>query len=91
MSARARVWEASRLGYPSDMSRLVSRSRFAIASIAAALALGAAACGEEDVERGVGQGAKEAEDAGRDAGKAGEDAAGKAKKDAEAAKRELEK
>lgn len=67
------------------------RARRAIPALAASLALGVAACGEEDVERSVDQGAKEAEEAGRDAEKAGEDAAGEAKKGAEEAERELEK
>ena len=70
---------------------LVRRARRAIPALATALALGVAACGQEDVERGVDQGAKEAEEAGRDAGKAGEDAATEAQQAAEEARRELEK
>ena len=68
----------------------VSHARRAIPALAAAFALGVAACGEEDVERGVDQGAKEAEEAGRDAEKVGKDAAGKAKKGAKEAEREAE-
>jgi hypothetical protein len=60
--------------------RLARRS---ITALAAALALGLAACGEEDAERSLDEGAKQAEDAGRDAGKAGEDAANEAEKEAE--------
>ena len=70
---------------------VLSRARRAIPVLAAALALGAAGCGEDDVERAVDQGAKEAEDAGRDAEKAGKDADEKAEKAAEDAEREVEK
>ena len=66
------------------------RLRQAIPALAAAIALGGAACGE-DAERAVDQGVKEAEEAGRDAQKAGEDAAGEAEKSAEEAEREVEK
>jgi hypothetical protein len=66
------------------------RLRHAIPALAAAIALGGAACGE-DAERAVDQGVKEAEEAGRDAEKAGEDAAGEAEKGAEEAEREVEK
>jgi hypothetical protein len=71
--------------------RLLRRARRAVPALAAALALGAAACGEDDVERNVDQGAKDAEEAGRDAGKAGEDAAREAEEAAEDAAGELEK
>lgn len=66
------------------------RLRHAGLALAAAIALGGAACGE-DAERAVDQGVKEAEEAGRDAKKAGKDAAAEAEKAAEEAKRELEK
>lgn len=65
--------------------------RRTIPAVAAALALGLAACGDDDVERNVEEGAKEAREAGRDAKKAGEDAAREAKKSAKEAERELEK
>ena len=64
------------------MSR-IRLARRSFAALAAALALGLAACGEEDAERSLDKGAKEAEEAGRDAGKAGEDAANEAEKEAE--------
>jgi hypothetical protein len=70
---------------------LMRRCRRAIPALAAALALGVAACGEEDAERAVDQGVDEAEEAGRDAEKAGEDAAEEAEKGVEDAERELEK
>ena len=70
---------------------LLPRARRAIPVLAAALALGAAGCGEDDVERAVDQGAKEAEEAGRDAEKAGKDAVDEAEKAAEDAEREVEK
>ena len=66
------------------------RLREVIPALAAAVALGVAACGE-DAERAVDQGVKEAEEAGRDAKKAGEDAAAEAEKAAEDAKSEVEK
>jgi hypothetical protein len=86
----ARACESAQLGYSSGMSPM-RRSRRAIPALAAALALGVAACGEEDAERAVDQGVKEAEQVGRDAEKAGEDAAREAEKGAEEAERELEK
>jgi hypothetical protein len=67
------------------------RARRSIPVLLAALALGAAGCGEDDVERSIDQGAKEAEEAGRDAEKAGKDAADEAEKAAEDAQREVEK
>ena len=66
------------------------RLRHAIPALAAAIALGVAACGE-DAERAVDQGVKEAEEAGRDVEKAGEDAAGEVEKGVEEAEREIEK
>lgn len=60
-------------------------------ALAAVLALGPAACQEEDAERNVEEGAKEAREAARDAGKAGEDAAREAEKAGEDAAREAEK
>ena len=59
--------------------------------LAAALALGPAACQEEDAERNVEEGATEAREAARDAKKAGEDAAKEAKKAGKDAAREAEK
>jgi hypothetical protein len=70
---------------------LQQRALRAIPALAAALALGIAACDDEDVERNVEEGAKEAREAGRDAKKAGQDAATEAEKQADEAKRELEK
>jgi hypothetical protein len=55
------------------------------------VALGVSACGEDDVERNVNQGAEQAEDAGSELEKAGEDAAREAEKAAEDAQDELEK
>lgn len=66
------------------------RTRPATAALAASLALGLAACGEDDVERNVEEGAKEAREAGRDAKKAGKDAAREAEKGAKDAQREIE-
>jgi hypothetical protein len=77
-------------GIPNGMS-LPRRARRAVPVLAAALALGAAGCGEDDVERSIDQGAKEAEEAGRDAEKAGKDAANKAEEAAKDAEREVEK
>ncbi len=82
--------ESDRCGYAPGMP-LLRRARRSIPVLAAALALGVAACGEDDVERGVDQGAKEAEEAGRDAEKAGEDAVNEAEEAAEDAEREVEK
>jgi hypothetical protein len=65
--------------------------RRTIPAIAAALALGLAACGDDDVERNVEEGAKEAREAGRDAKKAGEDAAREAEEAGEDAARETKK
>jgi hypothetical protein len=70
---------------------LPAHARRAIAALAAALALGIAACDDEDVERGVEEGATESEQAGRDAKEAGEEAAREAEKTADEAKRELDK
>jgi hypothetical protein len=70
---------------------LLRRARHAIPVLAAAVALGAAGCGEDDVERSIDQGAKEAEEAGKDAEKAGKDAAGEVEDAAEDAEREVEK
>jgi hypothetical protein len=63
------------------------RARLAAAVLASALALGAAACGDDDVE----EGAREAREAARDAKKAGEDAAREAKKAGKDAAREAKK
>jgi hypothetical protein len=70
---------------------VLRRIRSAIPVLAAAAVLGAAGCGEDDVERGIDQGAKEAEEAGRDAEKAGEDAVNEAEEAAKDAEREVEK
>jgi hypothetical protein len=61
-----------------------------VPALAAALLLGLAACGEDDVERNVEEGAKETRDAARDAKKSGEDAAREAEKQAKEAERDLE-
>jgi hypothetical protein len=76
------------LGYPWPMT-LQKRARVVTTVLACAIALGLAACGEGDVERGVEEGAKEAREAGRDAEKAGKDAAKEAEKGANEAEREL--
>jgi hypothetical protein len=67
------------------------RARLLTAALASSLVLGLAACGEDDVERNVEEGAKEAREAGRDAKKTGEDAAKEAKKAGKDAAREAEK
>jgi hypothetical protein len=74
--------------YPMTIRR---RTGFATAVLAAALVLGAAACEDEDAERNVEEGAREAREAARDAKKAGEDAAREAEKAGEDAAREAEK
>ena len=66
------------------------RTGLTTAVLAAALALGPAACDEDDAERNVEEGAKEAREAGDDAKKAGEDAAREAEKGANEAQREIE-
>jgi hypothetical protein len=78
------------LGYPYSMT-IRGRARLSAAVLACALAIGPAACGEDDVERNVEEGAKEAREAARDAKKAGEDAGREAKKAGEDAAREAEK
>jgi hypothetical protein len=70
---------------------LQERARLLTAALASSLVLGLAACGEDDVERNVEEGAKEAREAGRDAKKAGEDAGKEAKKAGKDAAREAEK
>jgi hypothetical protein len=70
---------------------LVRRARRSIPALAAALALGVAACGDDDAERALDKGAKEAEKAGKKAKKAGEDAANEVEKSAEDAKDDAEK
>jgi hypothetical protein len=70
---------------------LQERARLVTAALASSLVLGLAACGEDDVERNVEEGAKEAREAGRDAKKAGEDAGKEAKKAGKDAAREAEK
>jgi hypothetical protein len=70
--------------------RLGRRLRLMAPVLAAAAALGLGACDDEEVERGVDEGAKEAREAGRDAKEAGEDAAREAKEGAKEAERELE-
>ena len=66
-------------------------ARRVLPSFAVAVALGVSACGEEDVERNVNQGAEQAEDAGSEVKKAGEDAAREAEEAAKDAQDELEK
>jgi hypothetical protein len=48
------------------MMTFLSRARRAVPVLAAALALGVAGCGEEDVEGGVERGADEVEQAGKE-------------------------
>ncbi len=64
--------------------------RRTLSALAAASLLGLAACGEDDVERNVEEGAKETREAARDAKKSGEDAAREAEKQAKEAERDLE-
>jgi hypothetical protein len=71
--------------------RLVLPTRRGIAAFVAALAVGATACGEEEVERRLDEGAREVQEAGGKAKKAGDDVAREAKKGAKRAERELEK
>ena len=68
------------------------RQRIAALLAAGLLGLaGAAGCGEEDVERGVDQGAEEAGQAAEDAGQQAEDAANEAEGAAEDAANEAER
>lgn len=67
-----------------------SRTRVLTAALASSVVLGLAACGDEDVERNVEEGAQEVKEAGRDAKNAGEDAAREAGERANDAQRELE-
>jgi hypothetical protein len=69
---------------------LVRRARRTVPALAAALALGVAACGEDDADRALDKGAKEAEKAGKKAEKAGKDAANEAEKAGEDAANEVE-
>ncbi len=52
---------------------VLSRARRAVPMLAAALALGIAGCGEEDVEGGVERGADEVEQAGQEVEREGEE------------------
>jgi hypothetical protein len=70
---------------------LKKRVRLLTLALASSLALGLAACGEDDVERNVEEGAKQAREAGRDAKKAGQEAAREAKKAGEDAANKAEK
>ena len=58
---------------------LLSRARRAVPVLAAALALGVAGCGEEDVEGGVERGADEVEQAGEEVEREAEEEAGPAR------------
>ena len=69
---------------------LERRTRVLTAALASSLALGLGACGDEDVERNIDEGAQEVKVAGRDAKNAGEDAANEAEKAGEDAAREAE-
>jgi hypothetical protein len=69
---------------------LQKRTRVLTAAVASSLVLGIAACGDEDVERNVEEGAQGVKEAGRDAKNAGEDAAKEAEKAGEDAAREAE-
>ena len=69
---------------------MFSRASRLATTVVVALTLGVGACGEDDVERGVEEGAKEAREAGRDAKQAGKDAAGEVEKGAKEAEREVE-
>jgi hypothetical protein len=77
------------LGYPCTMT-LKRRAGVLTAAIASSAVLGLAACGEDDVERNVEEGAKEVREAGRDAKNAGEDAAKEAEKAGKKAAKEAE-
>jgi hypothetical protein len=70
---------------------LARRARRSVPALVTALALGVAACGDDDAERALDKGAKEAEKAGKKAEKAGKDAANKVENSAEDAKDEAEK
>jgi hypothetical protein len=69
---------------------LPPHARLTLSSLVAALALGLAACGDEDVERNVDEGAQEVKEAGKDAKKAGEDAAQEVEEAGKDAKKEIE-
>ena len=70
---------------------LARRARRSFPALVTALALGVAACGDDDAERALDKGAKEAEKAGSKTKKAAEDAADKVGDSAEDAAREAEK
>jgi hypothetical protein len=82
--------EAGRLGYPWPMNPK-KRVRLVTLALASSLALGLAACGEDDAERNVEERVKQAREAGRDAKKAGQEAAREAKKAGEDAANKAEK
>jgi hypothetical protein len=67
------------------------RTGLTTAVLAAALALGPAACDDDAAENNVEEGAREAREAAGDAEQAGEDAAREAEKAGEDAAREAEK
>jgi len=71
--------------------RIARGARRSIAAVATALALGAAGCGESDVQRGVDDADKKAQEAGQDAKQAGQDAKDEAEKRANEAARDIEK
>jgi hypothetical protein len=77
------------LGYPSPMT-LQRRAGVLTAAIASSIVLGLAACGDEDVERNVEEGAQEVEEAGGDAKEAGKKAAKEAEEGANDVQREIE-
>jgi hypothetical protein len=62
---------------------LARRARRSVPALVTALALGVAACGDDDAERALDKGAKKAEKAGKKAEKAGKDAANKVENSAE--------
>jgi hypothetical protein len=71
--------------------RIARGARGSIVAVITALALGAAGCGESDVQRGADDAQKKAEEAGQDAKQAGQDAKDAAEPRADAAARDIEK
>jgi hypothetical protein len=69
---------------------LQRRAGVLTAAIASSIVLGLAACGDEDVERNVEEGAQEVEEAGGDAKEAGKKAAKEAEEGANDVQREIE-
>jgi len=70
---------------------LAQKARRALPALMIACALGVAACGEDDVERNLNDGADAAKEAGEDAKREAEEAGKDAKREAEKGANELEK